>query len=94
MDVCEIYKQGDIVVSRERTSSVAAALRLSHEVAGTTAWTWVLAGAGFFAAGARTSSWWSRFRFLGAGAVAADEELAERACASAAALARVRIGAV
>ena len=42
----------------------------------------------------RGSSGWSRFLFFGAGATnTAEEELAERACASAAARALVLIGA-
>ena len=50
--------------------------------------------AGFFTVGARTSSCRSRFLFFGAGAVKTEDELAERAWASAAALALVRMGAL
>ena len=67
-----------------QTSSVAAALLLSYDLV------WAATGATTFLGAGRTSSGSSFLRFLAGGCTMADDELA---AASAAALARVRIGA-
>lgn len=76
-----------------RTSVVAGPLPLAQDLEGTAACCWKPVVT-FLTMATRVSSAWSRFRFFGAGGTSAAEEvLADMACASAAARALVLMGA-